>query len=55
MIDEFASLRKMDIFADALSYMAGFGLKAYLITQTFGRLLTSMGPTKALSAIAPCG
>jgi len=25
MIDEFASLRKMDIFADALSYMAGFG------------------------------
>src|SRR5215471_4320004 len=34
MIDEFPSLKRMEVFADALSYMAGYGLKAYLrITQ----------------------
>ena len=33
MVDEFPSLKRMEIFADALSYMAGYGLKAYLIIQ----------------------
>ncbi|MGA7623251.1 MAG: type IV secretory system conjugative DNA transfer family protein, partial [Candidatus Acidiferrales bacterium] len=33
LIDEFPSLNRMEVFADALSYMAGYGLKAYLITQ----------------------
>jgi type IV secretion system protein VirD4 len=32
LIDEFPSLNRMEIFAGALSYMAGYGLKAYLIT-----------------------
>src|SRR5579875_3254084 len=33
LIDEFPSLNRMEVFADALSYMAGYGIKAYLITQ----------------------
>src|SRR5207248_9813796 len=33
LIDEFPSLKRMELFGDALSYMAGYGLKAYLITQ----------------------
>jgi hypothetical protein len=37
MVDEFPSLKRMEVFADALSYMAGYGLKAYLITQDTGR------------------
>ena len=36
MVDEFPSLKRMEVFADALSYMAGYGLKAYLITQDKG-------------------
>jgi type IV secretion system protein VirD4 len=43
MIDEFPSLKKMEVFADALSYMAGFGLKAYLITQDIRQIVQEYG------------
>ena len=39
LIDEFPSLKRMEIFADALSYMAGYGLKAYLITQDINGII----------------
>jgi type IV secretion system protein VirD4 len=39
LIDEFPSLNRMEIFADALSYMAGYGLKAYLITQDIRQIV----------------
>ena len=29
----------MEVFADALSYMAGYGLKAYLITQDIRQIV----------------
>jgi type IV secretion system protein VirD4 len=48
MIDEFASLRRMDIFADALSYMAGFGLKAYLITQDIRQIVDEYGANESI-------
>ena len=38
MIDEFPSLGKLDIFVEALSFIAGYGLKAYLITQDVSQL-----------------
>ena len=44
LIDEFPSLKRMEIFADALSYMAGFGLKAYLITQDIRQIVDEYGP-----------
>ena len=43
MIDEFPSLKRMELFADALSYMAGYGLKAYLITQDIRQVLDQYG------------
>ena len=33
LIDEFPSLGKMPIFETAFAYIAGYGIKAYLITQ----------------------
>src|SRR4029453_1708689 len=39
LIAEFPSLNRMEIFADALSYMAGYGLKAYLITQDIRQIV----------------
>ncbi len=38
LIDEFPSLKRMDLFANALSYMAGYGMKAFLIAQDLRQL-----------------
>jgi type IV secretion system protein VirD4 len=48
MIDEFPSLNKMAVLADALSYMAGYGLKAYLITQDIRQLLEQYGEHESI-------
>jgi len=48
LIDEFPSLKRMEIFADALSYMAGFGLKAYLITQDIRQIVDEYGPYESI-------
>jgi type IV secretion system protein VirD4 len=48
MIDEFPSLKRMEIFADALSYMAGYGLKAYLITQDIRQIVDEYGPNESV-------
>ncbi len=48
LIDEFPSLNRMDIFADALSYMAGYGLKAYLITQDIRQIVDAYGNNESI-------
>jgi type IV secretory pathway TraG/TraD family ATPase VirD4 len=48
MIDEFPSLKRMDVFGDALSYMAGYGLKAYLITQDIRQIVEEYGPNESI-------
>jgi type IV secretion system protein VirD4 len=48
MIDEFPSLKKLEVFSDALSYMAGFGLKAYLITQDIRQIIEEYGPNESV-------
>ena len=48
LIDEFPSLKRMEIFADALSYMAGFGLKAYLITQDIRQIVDEYGQNESI-------
>lgn len=48
MIDEFPSLKRMEIFADALSYMAGYGLKAYLVTQDIRQIVDEYGPNESI-------
>ncbi|MEA2874736.1 MAG: type secretion system protein VirD4 [Hyphomicrobiales bacterium] len=48
LIDEFPSLNRMEIFADALSYMAGYGLKAYLITQDIRQIVDAYGNNESI-------
>lgn len=48
MIDEFPSLKRMEVFTDALSYMAGYGLKAYLITQDIRQIVDEYGPNESV-------
>ena len=38
MIDEFPSLGKLDVFKEALAFIAGYGIKAYLICQDTAQL-----------------
>ncbi|MDE1475894.1 type IV secretory system conjugative DNA transfer family protein [Xenorhabdus bovienii] len=38
MLDEFPTLGKLDVFEEALSYIAGYDIKAYLITQDVKQL-----------------
>ena len=40
LIDEFPSLGKLDIFQEALAFIAGYGLKALLITQDREQLIS---------------
>src|SRR5215469_11096657 len=48
LIDEFPSLSHMGVFAHALSYMAGYGLKAYLITQDIRQIVDAYGPNESI-------
>jgi type IV secretion system protein VirD4 len=43
MIDELPSLGKLEILQTALAYMAGYGIKAYLITQDVSQLNAAYG------------
>ena len=38
----------MEIFADALSYMAGYGLKAYLIAQDIRQIVDAYGQNESI-------
>jgi type IV secretion system protein VirD4 len=41
-------LNRMEVFADALSYMAGYGLKAYLITQDIRQIVDAYGNNESI-------
>lgn len=43
MIDELPSLGKLEILQQALAYMAGYGIKSYLITQDVAQLQAAYG------------
>lgn len=48
LIDEFAALGKMELFGDALSYMAGYGLHAYLVVQDYQQILDRYGQHESI-------
>lgn len=48
MIDEFPSLGKLDIFEEALAFIAGYGMKAYLIIQDISQLWTAYGKDESI-------
>ena len=38
MLDEFPALGRLDFFESALAFMAGYGLKAFLIAQGLNQI-----------------
>ena len=53
MLDEFPSLGKLEIFQESLAFMAGYGLKFYLICQDINQLKsreTGYGADEAISS-----
>ena len=52
MLDEFALLGHFEVFAEALSHIAGFGLRACLAVQSFTQLYEPTGGTNRSPAIA---
>ncbi len=52
MLDEFPSLGKLDIFQESLAFMAGYGIKAFLITQDLSQLYAAY--TKDESILSNC-
>ena len=50
LIDEFPALRKMEIIQDALSYVAGYGIKMMLICQDLRQLQQVYGDDESIVA-----
>lgn len=48
MIDEFPALGKLDILAESLAFVAGYGLKMYLITQDLTQLFAAYGKDESI-------
>jgi type IV secretion system protein VirD4 len=48
MLDEFPSLGKLDVFEGSLAFIAGYGLKAYLIIQDIAQLWTAYGKEESI-------
>ncbi|MDR1510326.1 MAG: type IV secretory system conjugative DNA transfer family protein [Synergistaceae bacterium] len=49
MLDEFPSLGKLQIFEEALAFIAGYGMKAYLIIQDIAQLHKIYGKDEAIT------
>ena len=50
MLDEFPSFGRLEVFQEALAYIAGYGLKAYLIMQDIAQLQAAYGPNESIIA-----
>lgn len=48
MLDEFPALGKLEFFESALGYMAGYGLRAFLIAQSLNQISKAYGPDSAI-------
>jgi type IV secretion system protein VirD4 len=49
MLDEFPSLGRLQVFEEAIGFIAGYGLKAYLITQDISQLHKIYGKENVIS------
>lgn len=50
MLDEFPAIGKLEIFEDALAFMAGYGIKAYIIIQNIEQLWKKYGKDESIFA-----
>jgi len=48
MLDEFPALGRLDFFESALAFVAGYGLKAFLIAQSLNQIERSYGPNNSI-------
>ncbi len=48
MLDEFPALGRLDFFESALAFMAGYGLKAFLISQSLNQIEKAYGPNNSI-------
>jgi type IV secretion system protein VirD4 len=48
MLDEFPALGRLDFFESALAFMAGYGLKAFLIAQSLNQIEKAYGPSNSI-------
>ncbi|MHB8388826.1 MAG: type IV secretory system conjugative DNA transfer family protein [Acidobacteriaceae bacterium] len=48
MLDEFSSLGKLEVFQEALAFMAGYGLKVFLIVQDLAQLFGAYGQDESI-------
>jgi type IV secretion system protein VirD4 len=48
MLDEFPSYGRLDVFQEALAYIAGYGIKAYLIMQDIAQLWSAYGRDESI-------
>lgn len=48
MLDEFTSLGKLSIFEESLAYMAGYGIKSYIIIQDITQLYDAYGKDESI-------
>ena len=48
MLDEFPALGRLDFFESALAYVAGYGIKAFLIAQSLNQIEKAYGPNNAI-------
>jgi type IV secretion system protein VirD4 len=48
MLDEFPTLGRLDFFESALAFMAGYGLKSFLIAQSLNQIERAYGPNNSI-------
>jgi type IV secretion system protein VirD4 len=48
MLDEFPALGRLDFFESALAYMAGYGMRAFLIAQSLNQIEKAYGVNNAI-------
>ena len=48
MLDEFPALSRLDFFESALAFMAGYGIKSFLIAQSLNQIEKAYGPNNSI-------
>ncbi len=48
LLDEFPALGRLDFFESALAFMAGYGLKSFLIAQSLNQIEKAYGPNNSI-------
>ncbi len=48
MLDEFPALGRLDFFESALAFLAGYGIRAFLVAQSLNQIDKAYGPNNAI-------